>query len=148
MDVADVGEEMLAGPPDGELAVELVRERRVGLDRLGDPLERVGPPRRAFEPVFPHEPSHLFPVHRDAEEPRHHHRYRPRPLGPAFVVEGLLDQQEIGVVARFPRRRGGAFLPRGVGVVAGPRDARLPAHPRYVEPERPGVFPARPVYDL
>jgi hypothetical protein len=43
MDVADVGEEMLAGPPDGELAVELVRERRVGLDRLCDPLERVRP---------------------------------------------------------------------------------------------------------
>jgi len=148
MDVADVGQEMLSGPPDGELAVELVRERRVGLDRFCYLLERVRPPRRAFEPVFPHEPFHLLPVHRDAEEPRHHHRYRPRPLGPALVSEGLLDQQEIGVVARLAGGRGGAFLPRGVGVVAGPGDARLAAHPRYVEPERPRVFLSGPVYDL
>jgi hypothetical protein len=32
--------------------------------------------------------------------------------------------------------------------VAGPRGARPPAHPRYVEPERACAFPARPVRDL
>ena len=145
VEVAYVGEQVLAGPADGELAVELVREHGVRLQRLGDLPQRVGPPYRAFQAVFPHEPLDFLPVHRRPEELRHQHRDLPRPLRPAFEVVGGLHGEEIGAVLGFAGIGEAVPLPGFVGVVAGPGDAEFLAHPGDVEPEPPGVSLLGPV---
>ena len=144
-EVAYVGQQVLAGPADRELAVELVREHGVRLQRLGDLPQRVGPPYRAFQAVFSHEPLDFLPVHRRPEELRHQHRDLPRPLRPAFEVVGGLHGEEIGAVLCFAGIGEAVPLPGFVGVVAGPGDAELLAHPGDVEPEFPGVFLLGPV---
>ncbi len=101
--IAYVGEQVLAGPADRELAVELVGEHRVRLQRLRDPLQRIGPPYRASQAVLPHEPLDLLPVHRGPEKPRHQHRDLPRPLRPALEFVDGLHGEEIGVVPCLPR---------------------------------------------
>ena len=134
--IACVGEQVLAGPTRGELPVQFVGEGRVRLQRLRDFPQGVRPPHGAFQAVFPHQPSDFLPVHRRPEEPRHQHRDRPRPLRPALEVIDFLDDEEIGVIPGF------------VGVVSGPRDAQLPAHPRDVQTRPAFIFPLGPVYYL
>lgn len=145
VEVAYVGQQMLARPSDHELPVELVREHRVGLQRLGDPPQRVRPPYRAFQAVFPHQPPDFLPVHGDAAKLRHQHRDRPRPLRPAFEVIDGLDDEEIGVVLGFAGIGEAVPLPGFVGVVAGSGDAELLAHPGEVQPKPPGVSLLGPV---
>ena len=143
--VAYVGEQVLAWPADGELAVELVREHGVRLQRLRHPLQRIRPPNRAFQAVFPHQPPYFLPVHRNPEELRHQHRDLPGSLWPPPEFVGGLDHEEIGVILRFPRVVEPAPLPGLIGVVPGSGDAQLLAHPGDVEPELPSVFLLGPV---
>jgi len=145
VEVAYVGQQVLPRPSDGELAVELVRERGVRLNRLGDPPQRVRPHYRAFQAVLPHQPLDFLPVHRNTEEPWHQHRDRPRPFRPALEVIDFLDGEEIGAVLGFAGIGEAVPLPGFVCVVAGSGDAELPAHPGDVEPEFPGVSLFGPV---
>lgn len=143
--IAYVGEQVLSRPSDRELAVELVGEHGVRLQRLRDPPQRIGPPYRAFQAVLPHQPLDLLPVHRRSEELRHRHRDLPRSLRPALEFVDGLDDEEIGVVPRLPRVVQPLGLPGFVGVVAGSGDAELLAHPGDVEPKLPSVFLLGPV---
>ncbi len=146
IEVAYVGEEVLPGPPYGELPVELVGEHRIGLQRLGDPLERIRPSYGAFQAVFPHQPLDFLPVHDGSgEEFRHHHGDRPRAFGPPFVVVDGLDGQEIRVILGLPGAGEAACLPGFIGVVAGSRNAHLGAHPGDVQGGFSGVFSPYPV---
>ena len=126
-DVGDVGEEVEPRPRDRELAVQLVGEDGARHDGLGDPPERVGLPERAGKPELPHEADDLLPVHRGAEEARHHHGDRPAPLRVAAVVVDGLHEREVPEVGHVPGARPPG-LPPDVGMVARRGDLELPAH--------------------
>ena len=143
--IAYVGEQVLSGPADGELPVQLVREQRVRPYRLRDPLQRIRPPYRAFQPVFAHEPLDFLPVHRRPTELWHQHRDLPRSLRSALEIVDGLDDEEIGVVPRLPRIAQTVPLPGLVSVVPGSGDAQFGAHPGDVEPEPIRVFLLGPV---